>query len=215
MIAAAIPPTESPDLRIRALARKREWLGVQLARVTQLLCTYASVQPKEQPRHAEVDALDHASIMENGMCGCEVCVEWRTRREEFKSALEFVPQGHRWSICACPACRFVGQMHVNFTAATNKRDLLIEMAFHATYHTMHSREVMGWLHQEMKNPRYTPDWCAYEIGRRPMEVWLEACETALSPMLSGTVFIAAEGKRSVLPVAMASHLGDVCAFAPG
>ena len=163
---------------------------------------------------AQVSLLRHASMSNRESCGCRICTEWRMRGREFAAAERTVPKGHRWSICACPDCRFVGRMHLNYVAASNVRDLAIEMAFHADYHSDHGEAVMAWFEREIASPKYTLNWCACEIGRRPMDEWLKKCEAALSPVLSGAVFAAGEGRRLHFSAEFASQLGNAIAYAP-
>jgi hypothetical protein len=105
-------------------------------------------------------------------------------------------------------------MHLNYVAASNVRDLAIEMAFHADYHSDHGEAVMAWFEREIASPKYTLNWCACEIGRRPMDEWLKKCEAALSSVLSGAVFAAGEGRRLHFSAEFASQLGNAIAYAP-
>lgn len=161
---------------------------------------------------AAASALSHSSMLDDGDCGCAVCAEWRRRRTECDAAMRVVPEGHQWSICACGACRFAGRMHLNFIAAANVRDLMIEVAFHANWHSRHGEAVMRWFEGELRSPRYTTRWCAYEIGRRPVGEWLALCERALSPVLSGAVFAAGEGRSAMVPW-MPASAGAIAAAA--
>jgi len=139
-----------------------------------------------------VSPLEHYSMLD-AECGCSTCMDWETRRAEFVEAVTLVPKGHKWTICACPDCRFVGRIQLNYLAATNRRDLMIEMSFHARYHSRHGREVMAWLDQEMRNPSYTTNWLAQELSRFPVERWIKRCEMAVSGFVSGAVFSASAG----------------------
>ena len=208
----------SPDPRIAVLFRQREALSAEAERTARVLDAYlASALLASGARGtgtACVPPLRHHSMTNRESCGCRICTEWRVRGREFAEAERLVPKGHRWSICACPDCRFVGRMHLNYVAASNVRDLAIEMAFHAEYHSDHGEAVMEWFGREIALPRYTLNWCACEIGRRPMDEWLAKCEAALSPVLSGAVFAVGEGKRLPFSAAFASQLGEAVAFAP-
>jgi hypothetical protein len=144
-------------------------------------------------------------MLEGSTCGCETCAEWDLRRSEFISVVKFVPKGHKWSTCSCSICRFIGRIQLNFLAATNRRDLLIETSYHAEYHSQHGTMVMAWLEQELKAPRYTVNWCAQEMSRYPLEWWLRRCEATLSPIVSGVVFKTGM-LVSDLPVHFASSL---------
>lgn len=190
-----LPHNPSPDGRIVALAAKRARLVEEAARLDQVLDAYA-LAPSRLPTFAEpaVSLLRHYAMTDKSLCGCGVCAEWRQRRGELVSALRFVPEGHRWSVCACRDCRFAGRIQLNYVAASNVRDLLIEVSYHANFHSRHGDRVMRWLEGELSLPRYTVDWCAYELGRRPVDEWLTLCERALSPVVSGIVFTPGDGE---------------------
>lgn len=135
-----------------------------------------------------VPAVQHYPLTEGAECGCAICSEWDMRRGEFISAARLVPRAHKWSTCCCGICRFVGRIHLNFLAATNTRDLLIETSYHARHHSPFGERVMEWLHAELANPRYTVNWRAQEMSRYPMEWWFRRCEAVLGPVVSGAVF---------------------------
>ena len=206
----------SADSRVQALADRFARLRGEAARIDAMLGAYAATtfacdDGRTVPR---VDPLRHHAMLDDEACGCAVCTDWATRRGELDRAMRFVPAGHRWSICACPDCRFVGRLQLNYMAAANLRDLMIEVAFHAAYHSRHGERIMAWFEAEVAGPRYTTKWCAYELGRRSVEECLARCERDLSPVLSGAVFVAGEGKRDALAAWMPSQIGAVCAFAP-
>ena len=78
---------------------------------------------------------------------------------------------------------------MNYLAATNRRDLLIEMSFHARFHSLHGGLIMQWFHQEIRNPSYTDNLVrAQEMSRFPVERWLMRCEMAVSGTAGGPVF---------------------------
>ena len=207
-------PLESSDPAVRSLAARRDRLRCEMVAMETLLNAYAD-SSRDGLAAPVVSPLGHSAMLDDGEeCGCAVCTEWRQRRDECEAAMRLVPEGHRWSICACADCRFVGRMHLNYVAAANVRDLVIEMAFHAGRHSRHGEAVMRWLTGELASPKYTVRWCAYEIGRRPVEEWLAACETALSPALSGKVFAVGEGEREALAAWLPSQLGAAMASAP-
>jgi hypothetical protein len=185
----------SPDFRVDALSGRYVWLRRETERLDGMLCAYAAAVPEEPAAMPVVAALNHYAMSDRTACGCGTCAEWRGRVNELVSALRFVPEGHRWSVCACPYCRFVGRIQLNCVAASNVRDLLIEISYHAAYHSRHGEKVMAWLEQELRRPRYTTDWCAYELGRRPVDEWLTLAEAALSPIVSGTVFVPGDGEQ--------------------
>ena len=135
-----------------------------------------------------VTGLEHYSMLDEESCGCGTCSDWHQRRGEFIACARLVPKGHKWSTCSCHVCRFIGRIQLNFLAATNRRDLLIAVSFHAQYHSRHGGKVMEWLAIEMRRATYTTNWCAQEMSRYPVEWWLRRCETQLSPFVKGSVF---------------------------
>ena len=156
-------------------------------RLISYLRVYAAhVRPKDN-LHC-VPALQHRGITDNAACGCGVCAPWRQTREEYIAALALTPKGHKWSTCTCSICRFIGRVHLNFLAATNRRDLLIEMSYHAGQHSSYGAQVMDWFNAEMQQPFYTVAWCAQEMGRRPVVYWLQKCASAVSGIVGGPVF---------------------------
>lgn len=190
------------------------WLRRESARLDELLAEYAAAAPPEPVRMPVVAALHHYAMSDRTACGCGTCLEWRGRLDELVSALRFVPEGHRWSICGCPYCRFVGRIQLNYIAASNVRDLFIEVSYHANYHSRHGEKIMAWLEEELRRPRYTVDWCAYELGRRPVDEWLTLAEAALSGAVSGVVFSPGDGKpEATFPVFGGSQLGSTHAYA--
>ncbi len=132
---------------------------------------------------------EHYNMLDEEICGCATCIDWDLRRKEFTRATKLIPAGHKWTVCACDLCRFVGRFQLNLLAAANRRELLIEMSFHARYHSYHGGLVMNWLETEMRKPTYTMNWCAQEMSRYPMERWLQRCETAVSGVAGGPVFV--------------------------
>jgi hypothetical protein len=182
-----IDPAESPDPVIREAAARRERYRAEIERLDALLGAYAARMRQAQEAFP-VAPLEHSTMLDDGNCGCSVCSEWTERREEFVTALGLLPDGHKWSTCSCPQCRFIALAHTNFLAAANKRDLTIEVAYHAKNHSKHGLLVMAWLEKDLTNPRYTTRWCAHHMGQHPVHSWLLRCEAALGPVVSGAVF---------------------------
>lgn len=199
-------PSMSPDPVIRRVSRRRDILRRELDALAALIGTYTSCIQVRDGRPS-MSLLEHYSMLDAPECGCVTCMEWELRRSEFVEALPFVPKGHKWTICACPDCRFVGRIQLNYLAAANRRDLLIEMSFHARHHSTHGRLVMAWMEKELTNPAYTVNWCAQEMSRFPVERWIKRCEMAVSGVVSGAVFVAAAGRMD-FTVHTASSLGD-------
>lgn len=181
------PLIDSADPVIGYLARRREALAVEAIRLDLALIGYAS-QIRVMRRPPVVTGLEHFSMLDEETCGCGTCVEWHRRRTEFISCARLVPRGHKWSTCSCHVCRFIGRIQLNFLAATNRRDLLIAVSFHARHHSRHGERVMAWLAQEMQQPAYTLNWCAQEMSRYPVEWWLRRCEAQIGRFVSGPVF---------------------------
>ena len=181
------------------MADRRERLREQCGILDSVLAAYAAREVPEPERPQAVPLLRHYAMTDRHACGCRVCAAWRDRQAEFAESLRFVPPGHKWSTCPCPPCRFAGRLQLNCTAASNVRDLLIEMSYHANFHSGHGDRVMQWFDSEIQGPAYTLDWCAYEISRRPVQAWLSQCDKALRPACSGDVFTPGGGEREAAP----------------
>lgn len=189
-------------MTIRSFSHRRVEIVGELARIATVLTAWATHDRAAEGR-PPMSPLVHYSMLDAPECGCVTCVEWETRRAEFVDAALLVPKGHKWTICGCPDCRFVGRIQLNYLAATNRRDLLIEMSFHARYHSRHGGAVMAWLEQEMRNPAYTVNWCAQEMSRFPLDRWIRRCEMAVSGAVSGVVFTESAGITR-----LESHIGS-------
>lgn len=185
-------PADSPDAAVRAVLVRRDGLAAEVVRIDAALEAYAAAFVA-RPAGPVVPLIRHFAMTDGTACGCGVCSEWRSRQDELAAALRLVPDGHRWSVCACADCRFVGRLQFNYRAASNLRDSLIEVAYHARFGSEHGEKVMEWFERERLRPKYTVEWCAYELGRRPVDEWLDLCESALAPVVSGAVF--ARGMR--------------------
>jgi hypothetical protein len=72
---------------------------------------------------------------------------------------------------------------------------------------------MDWLSEELRSPRYTIRYCAYEIGRRSVEEWLARCERTVGPVVSGAVFSTGAGRRIAAQASFASQLGALATVA--
>ena len=182
----------STDPVIQEIVVRRDAILAEMARIRSMLTMYMRQHRTPEVR-PPMSPLEHYDMLDSPDCGCPTCLDWEQRRAEFVEVVPLVPKGHKWTICPCAVCRFVGRIQLNWLAAQNRRDLLIEMSFHARYHSRHGELVMAWLEQEMKNPAYTVNWCAQEMTRFPMERWIRKCETAVSGVVSGAVFIDAAG----------------------
>jgi hypothetical protein len=181
-------PSLSLDAVVASTAERYMSLAAEAARLDLILSGYASRPECETVILPVVPAVQHYPLTEGAECGCTVCAEWDMRRGEFVAAARLVPKAHKWSTCGCGVCRFVGRIHLNFLAATNTRDLLIETSYHARHHSPFGEQVMQWLAVELANPKYTVNWRAQEMSRYPMEWWFRRCEAVLGPIVSGAVF---------------------------
>jgi len=198
----AIESKSSPDPVIQRLAMR--WSALEAERTVLVNTLYAYHQHQLLVMSADsIPSTDHYDMLDEKVCGCYICTDWTQRRKEFTDALQHVPKGHKWTICACPSCRFVGRMQLNLLAASNKRDLFIEMSFHARYHSNYGDIIMLWVERELKNPQYTDNWCAQEMSRFPMERWIKRCEQAVSGQISGSVFV-----NSTMVTDMSVNLGS-------
>ena len=182
-----VEPERSADPCIRAAFAQYRVLCDEEQKLSAHLRVY--VQHKKPKREFRcVPALQHYALTDNVGCGCDTCSAWLDAQQEYVAAVKLMPKGHKWSTCTCNGCRFIGRVHLNFLAATNRRDLLIEMSYYAQHHSYHGSSVMAWLSEEMTQPSYTVAWCAQELGRFPVAHWLAKCHTAVSAVVSGAVF---------------------------
>jgi len=178
----------STDPVMQTLVCKQDALAADLATTRQRLQAYVRQTTVTLSRPA-ISPQEHYNMLDEEQCGCAICMDWDMRRQEFLRAIKLIPKGHKWTVCACDLCRFVGRFQLNLLAVANRRELLIEMAFHARYHSRHGKLIMEWLETEMRNPSYTLNWCAQEMSRYPMERWIQRCESAVSGIAGGPVFI--------------------------
>lgn len=191
--AVSFPPALSADPVVASAAKRFQAISAEMDRLQSSLVAYAerNVMPSMPlPERTPVSPMEHYYMLDESDhgCGCSVCADWETRRAEFVTAVKIIPKGHKWGTCNCSDCRLVGRFQVNYLAAMNKRDLTIEMSFHANYHSPHGELVMAWLEEELKKPGYTVNWCAQEMNRYPVERWVQRCEMAVSGRVSGAVF---------------------------
>ena len=202
----------SPDPVIQHLIDKRDSIKAGLAATARRLQAYVR-QTREPVSKPMVSPQEHYSMLDEEDCGCTACVDWDIRRKEFLRAIKLIPKGHKWTVCACDLCRFVGRFQLNLLAAANRRELLIEMSFHARYHSHHGKLVMDWLEAEMRNPSYTINWCAQEMSRYPMERWIQRCETAVSGIAGGPVFITSARMTDAIANVGSSLTAEVTEYA--
>lgn len=198
----------SDDTAIRCLADKRTALDGSLLATGLRLQAYAKLvmAPISQPM---ISPQEHYNMLDQANCGCVACTDWDLRRKEFYRATKLIPKGHKWTVCACGLCRFVGRFQLNLLAAANRRELMIEMSFHARYHSRHGGLVMDWLAREMTNPTYTVNWCAQEMSRYPMERWLQRCEMAVSGVAGGPIWVTSTMVTDMYTPFGSSLLADV------
>lgn len=182
----------SPDPAVRRIAEHYEDKVTELNNLARFILAYGECIKPVEPR-MPVSPLEHYAMLDEEKCGCLTCLDWEQRRKEFIEVIDLVPKGHVYTTCDCPDCRFVGRIQLNFRAADNRRDLLIEMSFHARYHSTYGTLIMQWLDHELQSPVYTLNWCAQEMSRFPVERWIKRCEVALRMVVSGAVFRVAAG----------------------
>jgi hypothetical protein len=205
-------PGQSADPTIQQMFALHTRLSKKVASLNQHLYAYAMLTDREEIEAPEVSALDHYNMLDEPSCSCDICVDWHTRRDEFVQVAKLIPKGHKWTVCGCDNCRFVGRIQLNFLAASNRRDLLIEMSFHARYHSNHGQTVMGWLIDELQKPVYTVNWCAQEMSRFPMARWIQRCEHAVSGLVSGAVFCNSTMATDVIVSSRSTLTADVSGF---
>jgi hypothetical protein len=201
---------DSPDTVIQHLLKKYRDLQEAFAQLTAHIKEYSTRRPEPvAATGALVSLQEHYNMLDQDDCSCPICMDWVQRREEFIRAGKSIPAGHKWSICSCNDCRFVGRFQLNLLAAANRRELLIEMSFHARFHSRHGELVMAWTVGELAQPLYTDNWCAQEMNRFPMERWLQRCENAVSGAASGKVFVNSTMKTDLYTPFNSSLTADV------
>lgn len=206
--------TISSDSAIQYFVNKREALKSEMKVLADRLQSYARqiIVAVERPA---ISPQEHYNMLDEEICGCGTCVDWDRRRKEFSRVIKLIPKGHKWTVCACSLCRFVGRFQLNLLAAANRRELLIEMSFHARFHSHHGGLVMNWLRVEMQNPTYTLNWCAQEMSRYPMERWLQRCEMAVSGVAGGPVFVASARMTDAVANVGSSLAAEVTEYRSG
>jgi hypothetical protein len=115
-------------------------------------------------------------------CVCVLCSDWRFRRDEVERVVGFVKDGHRWINCTCPTCTVVRALQMGLMAVANKRDLWIEMSYHAYTDKVYSRranEVMTVIAREIENPSYRRGWWSHDGGCVAMDFWFRKVDKAL------------------------------------
>lgn len=125
--------------------------------------------------------MQHENSEEDG-CACSLCQDWQLRRTEVDRVQPFIPDGHRWLNCACTVCSIMRHLQLGLMAVANKRDLWIEMSYHA-YRDKAYREraadVMSVIRREIENPVYRRGWWSHDGGCVSMEFWLRKVDKAL------------------------------------
>lgn len=204
---------DSADPVVQRLAQRHSKIGNDIRYLETALRAYAmSPLTCDAPR-ASVSPLEHYNMLDAPDCGCGICLDWETRRKEFTTVVSLVPKDHKWTVCSCSICRFVGRIQLNYLAAANRRDLMISMSYHARYHSTHPDVVMAWFDTEMRRPDYTTNWCAQEMGRFPVERWMKRCEMAVSGIVSGAVFRASAMKTDFITSFGSSLLAETDVYA--
>jgi hypothetical protein len=129
--------------------------------------------------------LDHYDITELDDCACRYCDVWRKRRDLVDRARMLF--NARRCICRnCAAdpkntiwkCTTYQKAQYAFLAAANRRELWIEMSYHAKFGAeQDGNELMGWLDQKIRSMEVTAKgksrdgWWALHAERTPLENW--------------------------------------------
>lgn len=174
----------SLDAVVRAAVEKRQALLDEKTRLDGMLLAY-SMSIVSGAGELPTPPGSHYNMVDE-ICGCALCVDYSRRRNEVNRVSDLTT-GHPRD-CACRECRTAGKLQTGFRAATNRLDLLVEMSFHAVFHSHHQDQVLSWTQQELDRPDITMNWWAIEGGQAPMASWIRRCEKALSPIVSGVVF---------------------------
>lgn len=125
--------------------------------------------------------MQHENSEEDG-CACSLCQDWRLRRAEVERVQPFIPDGHRWLNCTCMVCSVMRHLQLGLMAVANKRDLWIEMSYHAhrdKAYRNRAGDVMSVIRREIENPVYRRGWWSHDGGCVSMEFWLRKVDKAL------------------------------------
>lgn len=131
------------------------------------------------------DPLDHYDVAEDDPCTCRYCLEWRRRRD----VVDRYRMLFNFRRCKCVKCKdkprnpiweCMGyqENHYAFVAAAVRRDLWIEMSYHAKFGTeQDGRELMAWLDAKIrsmekhKNGKPRDGWWSTHAERYPLDHW--------------------------------------------
>lgn len=129
--------------------------------------------------------LDHFDIGEDDTCTCYYCDMWRKRRDTVDRArMLFHSRRCRCNNCAADPkntiwkCTYYQKAQYGFIAAANRRELWIEMSYHARHgQDQDGAELMQWLDAKIRSMEKTRSgksrdgWWALHAERTPLETW--------------------------------------------
>ncbi len=141
-------------------------------------------------------AMQHYDVATDTDCSCQICTEWKRRRDVVQAIAPFVENHAR--DCGCDSCRAYREAAVSFLAMTNRRDLWIESSYHAlkgieSSHvpgtTLSGEAYMTYIAAELESPERSEGWWAQEGGRYPLGYWFRRFERMVR-----TSVVAASGR---------------------
>lgn len=114
--------------------------------------------------------LRHFDYTEIENCDCEVCADWRRKRDLYQAAAALVA-GHGRS-CTCAGCKSMRSVRTAYHAADERRNLYSEMSFHAGLGDLADGELkMMWLKDEIMSGRRSDGWWEGRAPYYPMGHW--------------------------------------------
>jgi hypothetical protein len=131
--------------------------------------------------------LDHFDVRDDEPCACSVCTAWFAAKREADAASAARPPHP--PTCNCRECVPARRARYRLQALNARRDLWIEMSYHASMHKV-GEPYMAWLAAEMADDRKTLGWWANEASRFPLAYWFKRFEQAVRSgvvSLSGAV----------------------------
>lgn len=131
------------------------------------------------------DPLDHYDIGEDDDCSCRYCNDWRVGRYVAdKARMMFNARRCKCKNCAANPnntiwkCASYMRAHNNHLAAANRRELWIEMSYHAKHGAeQDGRELMEWLDRTIRSMSLTKrgttkdGWWAFHSERLTLDYW--------------------------------------------
>lgn len=115
-------------------------------------------------------------------CMCDICTDWRLKREAYLNAQAPVDRHNR--SCRCDDCRLMRRVRTVYHAAVNRRDLYSEMSW-LVRDLPEGSNVMTWLKGEMARPDRGDGWWEGRAPYYPMAHFLSRGLSAISTFVTG------------------------------